>query len=336
MNFSKIKFKCSIGLLCGVSLMFFGYTAGCATRAMPYSPPERTAWLVYWDAQKGTDELTASYTKYTSISYFAAYFDDKDTLFIPDGFQEEKSTWKQTGFQPQYEYLTVVNDIAGKDKNYSKDINVVKRVLDGEAKMILHAHEIIELAQTNHCNGIDLDYEQIFKDRIAAADYIKFIKILYDKASAHNIKLRVILEPSVKFSNYDFPKGPQYIVMLYNLYGMHSGPGPKADFSFIEATAERMKALPAPIGVAFSTGGCIWGDNGKKKFISSQEARSLAQENHVAPQRDIKSYDLYFSFTKDNVNYTVWYADQTTIDRWEQKAATMELHSASIWCLGNS
>ena len=336
MNFSKTKFKYAIGVLCGASFIFFGYTAGCVTKAMPYSPPERTAWLVYWDAQNGVSESNASDKKYTSVSYFAAYFNEQDALFIPEGFQEEKAILKQPEFKPQYEYLTVVNDIAGKSKNSFKDINVVKRVLDGDAKRILHAYEIIELAQTYHCNGIDLDYEQIFKDPIAAEDYIKFIKILYDKASVHNIKLRVILEPSVKFSNYDFPKGPQYIVMFYNLYGLHSGPGPKADFSFIEATAERMKALPAPIGVAFSTGGCIWGDNGEKKFISGQAAKSLAQEQHASQKRDAKSDDLYFSFAKDNVNYTVWYADQDTLESWEKKAAALGLHSVSIWRLGNS
>ena len=30
--------------------------------------------------------------------------------------------------------------------------------------------------------------------------------------------------------------GPEYMVMLYNLYGLHSGPGPKADGPFIEKT----------------------------------------------------------------------------------------------------
>ena len=335
MSFSKTKFKYFIGSICCASLIFFGYTAWCATRPMPYSPSEKTVWLVYWDAQSGTEELSATDNKYTGISYFAAYFNDKDTLFIPDGFKEEQ-TLNRTKFQPQYEYLTIVNDIAGKNKNSFKDIDVVKRVLDGDAKRIIHAREIIELAQANHCNGIDLDYEQIFKDQTTADDYIKFIKILYDKASAQNIKLRVILEPSVKFSNYDFPKGPQYIVMLYNLYGLHSGPGPKADFSFIENTAERMKSLPAPIGVAFSTGGCIWGDNGQKRFISAQEAKSLAQENHVSQKRDAKSNDIYFSFTKDNVNYTVWYADQNTLESWIKKAAAMGLYSISIWRLGDN
>ncbi|MDQ0203713.1 glycosyl hydrolase family 18 protein [Pectinatus haikarae] len=321
--------KLAVGFALSLILLFSAYTAWCSTRPMPESPAENSAWLVYWDMPKDPNKLPSK--KYDSISYFAAYFSDEDQLTLPDDFD---SAVLLNNDIPR-RYLTIVNDVVSHNKNSLKSITLVKRTLDGNMKKIIYADKIIALAQKNGFNGIDLDYEQIFKDKYTAEEYIHFIKILYDKAYAQNIKLRVILEPSVKFAAYNFPRGPQYVVMMYNLYGLHSGPGPKADFAFIEQTSNSMKALPGPVGAAFSAGGCLWGSNGEKRFISSDQAEMLAQKHQTNTKRDEKSGALFFSYKDESINYTVWFADKKTIAEWSKKAGEMGINAISLWRLGD-
>lgn len=329
MKLSTKMLKIVIGFVCSIPLIFFGYTTWCgAAKQTPALPAETNAWLVYWDMPNSLAELAEE--NYDSISYFAAYFSDEDKLILPDDFDPAVL---QDNAAP-IKYLSVVNDVVGDNKSDLKSIDVVKRTLDDDLKKTDQADEIIDMAEKNGFNGIDLDYEQVFKDKTAATEYIDFIKILYDKASEKDIKLRVILEPSVKFADYTFPQGPQYVVMMYNLYGLHSGPGPKADFAFIERTAKNMKALPGSLGAAFANGGCLWGSNGDKKLISTSQAEALLQKYQVDPTRDPESSALYFSYEEDGVTYTVWFADKKTLADWTEKASKVGISSASIWRLG--
>ncbi|WP_196593975.1 glycosyl hydrolase family 18 protein [Pectinatus sottacetonis] len=330
------KYKIITAIICSLILVTFAYTGWCERKPMPTSPQEMGIWITYWDMQSGVDMFSDNREKYDNISYFAACFNDKNELFLPENLQQAQIFLHQRKIEPSHRYLTVVNDVVSRGKSKVKDIDVVDKVLDGAAARILHANSIIALAEENNCNGIDLDYEKVFKNKETAEKYIKFIKILHDKASVKGMKLRVILEPSVDFSAYDFPQGPQYIVMMYNLYGLHSGPGPKADFTFIEKTADRIRNLPAPVGIAFSNGGCLWSSNGKKIFISEKKAVHLADQYKAVVKYDEKSGDKYFSYKKNNIEYTVWYADKNTIEGWIKKADKLGLHNIVIWRMGDN
>ena len=300
---------------------------------------EMSAWVAYWDMDRGLEEFNEANEKgnaYSSVSYFAAYFNDKQKLFIPDAIADAEDFADSS---VDTRYLTVVNDVQGK-KNAAakfKDIDVVKKVLKNDKAQQKHADEIIKLAKKAGCNGIDLDYERVFRDKEAAKLYLQFIKVLYDKVQAEDMKLRVVLEPNVDFASYKFPKGPKYVVMLYNLYGTHSGEGPKADFAFIRKTIDSMKALPDPVGVALATGGCIWSSGGQKKFISAAEAQSLARKYKKTPERSIKSNDLHFNYKDDEgIEYSIWYADELTLASWMNKAQEAGIGDITIWRMGGN
>ena len=58
---------------------------------------------------------------------------------------------------------------------------------------------------------------------------------------AQALKLRVPLAPGTSFSTTHFIAGPEYVVMLYNLYGTHTLlPGPKADRAFVQKILANM------------------------------------------------------------------------------------------------
>ncbi len=295
-----------------------------------------TPWVVYWDMQNGMNEIkTANDVNnvYGSVSYFAAYFNKKDKLFIPD----ELKILNDAIDSPEVKYLTVVNDVQNGEETLFKDVKILKKILRNDKKRAEHADEIIKLAKEYGYNGIDLDYEKTFKDKKVAKLYLEFIKVLYVKAQENNLKMRVILEPSVNFSQYKFPQGPEYVVMMYNLYGLHSGEGPKADFKFIRDTVEKMKVLPQPVGVAFATGGCYWNDKGEKKFISTKQAIGLSKKYKISPQRSLKSNALHFSYIDDEGRECkVWYADKQTLSSWINKVSDLGINSISIWRMGGN
>lgn len=199
-----------------------------------------------------------------------------------------------------------------------------------------HADEIIHLAQKAGCNGIDLDYERVFRDPEVVPLYLQFIQVLQKKTQNKQMALRVLLEPNIAYGKYDFPAGSQYVVMMYNLHGIHNDAGPKADFAFIRKTIQKMTSLPGTPGIALSTGGCSWSSTGSKQFISAQEAEALAKTYRVQPVRDSLSDALHFSYTDaDGSTMVVWYADEQTVISWIGTAKAFGITDISIWRLGD-
>ena len=67
---------------------------------------------------------------------------------------------------------------------------------------------------------------------------------------AQALKLRVPLAPGTSFSTTHFIAGPEYVVMLYNLYGTHTLlPGPKADRAFVQKILANMAAAYGKRGI---------------------------------------------------------------------------------------
>ena len=259
----------------------FIFLAGCTysnqfvVNAVAKEPPIRSAWITYWDLEAGEKDVVKMGAKLDRLSYFGAYFDKKDHMFIPQELNNPKKD------NQKYEtYLTFVNDKQNSNGTVVlKDIEVLRRLFSGDKSMNKHIDEIIDMTLQGGYDGIEIDYERIWKDEKVGQAFVNFANKLYEKATNHHLKLRIVLEPSTPFSSVHFVNGPEYVVMFYNLYGLHSGPGPKADREFIEKVITNMKALPGEKSVALATGGCLWGSNGQKSFLTEMEARNLAETN---------------------------------------------------------
>lgn len=311
-------------------------SAGCSAEPLKsgkHPPISQSAWMVYWDEAKGMADFQKHEKQFDSISYFAIRMDAKGHFRTP-----KELSVKEAG-KPFY--LTFVNDVARPGGvEISKDTDILKVLLKDERSRSAHAKEIVDIAKAYGAAGIDLDYEKIATDPEILKNFAAFTGTLYVACLAEKIPLRIILEPSVPFDT-PFSAGPEYVVMLYNLYGTHGGPGPKADGAFIERTIQKMEALPPKRAVAFSNGGCLWKDygflglkKGTARFISGEDAVKLARVNKITPERDPDSAALHFSYTYDGSKYEVWYADQETLDAWITLAANKGMPEAILWRLG--
>ncbi|MBU2701936.1 spore germination protein YaaH [Sporomusaceae bacterium BoRhaA] len=321
--------------------MFFiltgcNYDSQVAVNAVPKEPTKISAWLAYWDLDAGEKDLKKMGNQLDQLSYFGAYFDKNDNFFIPKELSDKRSELKKR--KEKYEtYLTFVNDKQNFDGSVVlKDIEVLRRLFSDDASMEKHIDEIIALTLQGGYDGIEIDYERIWTDEKIGQPFLRFADKLYVKALKNNLKLRLVLEPSTPFSSTGFFQGPEYVVMFYNLYGLHSAPGPKANKEFIQKTFNRMKVLPGEKSVAFSTGGCVWGDNGEKRFLTEVEAKTLAVTYGVETKRDEESQCAVFDYQDKGISYQVWYADVKTLNYWIAIAKEQGVNNISLWRFGGN
>lgn len=333
--FCKI-FKAAIVASVFVFLAGYNYNSQSIVNAVAKEPTKRSAWLAYWDLDAGEKDLGKIGKQLEKLSYFGACFDKSDRLFIPQELSDKKSELKKK--KEKYEtYLTFVNDKQNPDGSVvMKDIEVLRRLFSDDTAMEKHIDDIIALTLQGGYDGIEIDYERIWKDEKVGQSFLKFADKLYAKAVKNDLSLRIVLEPGSPFLTVDFPRGPEYVVMLYNLYGLHSAPGPKATKEFIQKKVTQMAALPGEKSVAFSTGGCLWGDNGEKRFLTEVEAKTLAVTYDAETKRDQESQCIVFQYKDKGVTYQVWYADVKTLNYWTAIVKEQGVNNINLWRLGGN
>ena len=329
------------GMIC--LLLSVGMLLGGCAEAEPlhsghHDPVRLTTWQTYWDMEGGSHDYAALRKKSDAISCFAVCYDEHDALYVPEQVHEMVKEYKGKKLDT---YLSFTNDIVGKRRS-EKDRDLLWRLLRDNTAIDRTVDEIVACAKDFGVHGVELDYENFAKDEKLLQRYLIFTYRLSTACVQSQLKLRIVLEPSVPF-DAGFAKGPEYVVMLYNLYGKHSGPGAKADGAFIEKTLAKMEALPEKRAVAFATGGCLWQDygffglkTGERRFITEREAVSLAEKHDAVPERDAESAALHFRFEADGHETEVWYADSETLNAWITLAADRGIASVSIWRLGGN
>lgn len=314
------------------AVLLLAYTAAGAAHDAP-AAQRPTAWVAYWAGQNVKQEL-AALGKNGAASYFAAFFRQGDELFYPQQLQEIMAAAKKPD---RACFLTIVNDYYYHEDNIKeKDAAVLRRLFDSEQSMQRHARQIIDIVAQSGCGGIDLDYENLGSDKRLWEQYAQFIQILYAQAQQSNLVLRVILEPRA-LDKAAYPAGPQYVLMFYNLYGSHSGPGPKADTAFIRDLAGRIKMLfGADAAAAFACGGYDWQAGGKTRQLSELEAQALLAKHRARLQRDEQSQAVYFTYQEGKKEHQVWFADAQTLCHWVDTARQEGIAAFALWRLGGN
>lgn len=293
-----------------------------------------SAWIVDWDLDRGINETNSLYKDLSSTQIFAAYFDESGRLFLPDALKESK--YLDEAKSTDNRYLTVVNDIVKADgSSTQKDSDIMRGILTNEDKYNAHIKELISLVSSDKFVGIELDYEKIDDD--IWDKYAQFIDELGQELKKNSKKLRVVLEPRSPIDKVDLPSDYEYVMMAYNLYGYHSGPGPKADIEFIQNLSKKCKTNLEDVRMAFSLGGFDWTEEEKPKALTEVEAKKLLDETKSEMKRDSKSGAVYFNYKDENLNsHSVWYCDSETLDIWMDTAKKYNINKFALWRLGGN
>jgi hypothetical protein len=187
--------------------------------------------------------------------------------------------------------------------------------------------------------GLEIDYEAIQSDVALWQRFVIFIEQLYTRTQSEGYPLRVVLGwNSAKYVT--FPDGPQYSIMCYNLYGTHSGPGPKADRNFLQDVFTANDVLPGQPSLAFATGGFDWGDDGSVVSLTQSDAIALREKYGVSAEdisRDCDSAVLnFYYFDEEGSLHEVWYADGDTLAFWRSLALDAGYASFDLFRLGGN
>lgn len=293
-----------------------------------------SSWVTYWDL-KVDKEISFLGQSLKELSYFGAYYNESQELVLPkeliDFYRE--SNHKATIVN----YITIVNDVVNSDgSSKAKDKDLLYSILMGEEARNNQIEKIINLALDNGFQGIELDYENLKQDEELWDNYLLFIRELYKVAEEKALKVKIVLEPSAPVEELEFPEGPTYVMMCYNLHGGFSEPGPKATPNFIKELILKMEKLTGKKSFAIATGGFDWGDNGKITSITEIDAEKLIEDYGIKVTRDNNSGCKVFKYTdEEGINHEVWYADAETLFTWMQiiKENSQDI---SLWRLGHN
>jgi spore germination protein YaaH len=256
-----------------------------------------------------------------SIQIFAAYFDENDAPFLTERLgrwiDEESDAFMVQFFRdPQGSripvYLSVVNDIYNPNGSDFKNPDLVSRLLLNSETRAKHMAELLALVSRGPFDGLEIDYERVKREDWKP--FLEFCENLSEELGKSGKMLRVVLEPQGKYYEAPFPEGPEYVIMAYNLFGGHSGPGPKADPDFIKRLASWAADLKVKPRLALATGGFIWEGEANGKNITESEAHLMYQREGIAPTRDPQSGYLVFQVPlQSKKSQTVWFADGETL-----------------------
>lgn len=308
--------------------------------AVSSSPSRYGAWVPYWDYANAIDELDKIGSNLNDVICFAAIFNSSDEVFLlPEA--QEALTCLNILYSDEYDiYLSVVNDIETDDTIYeNKSTDLLWRLLGTEVAIEEHIEDLIKVLHESKADGLEIDYEAIRSDTGLCTRFSLFIERLLQRTSSEGIPLRVVLSwDSALYTT--FPDGPQYSIMCYNLYGLHSGPGPKADLIFLDKVFSINHALPGQPVIAFSTGGFDWSDDGTIVSITQSTASALQNTYNIPAgsiMRDETSKSLYFHYTDDlGLSHEVWYADFTTLSFWRSIALNAGYVNFDLFRLGGN
>ena len=319
------RFCCLLAVLC------LSASPALGAQAFSYG-----AWLPYWQYDDSMAEMQSLKGSLNEAVAFECLFDpNDDLLMLPDAetlLTALREACRDTDVKL---YLSVVNDIelsTGKYENKSKPL--LERLFADDAAKSLHLEALTGLIDQYDLTGLELDYENLKSDTALWTKYASWIGRLWTLCERDGVNLRIVLPwDAPKYAT--LPSGPEYSVMCYNLYGTHSGPGPKADVDFLRQTCALYQPLLPNVRMAFATGGFDW-HGSKIDSLTQQEAAEQLESACVQPERDPASGVLYAAYDVDGETHTVWYADGATLALWRDTCAAEGFTAFDLFCLGGN
>lgn len=278
------------------------------------------AWLPYWEAEAALQQAEMLEDTLDTAVVFSAVFDRDDRPFLTD---EAEALW--LGAQVAFAgtdtklYLSVVNDRQLKNGKFdSKSKSLLEKLLKDDRAIDEHIDDLLMLVDSCEAEGLEIDYENLGSDRKLYGQFAVFIERLYEILAQDGIALRVVLQWDAA-EYFSLPDGPEYTVMCYNLYGYHSGPGPKADTVFLDQIAALYADHASKVRMALAAGGFEWQNGRVSAALTQQEAEAILRECGVQAQRDGTSSALTAEYRRDGKACTLWYADGMTLQTWKTR-----------------
>ncbi|MDD3920779.1 MAG: hypothetical protein PHO41_06395, partial [Eubacteriales bacterium] len=226
--------------------------AGTPEETPDLTPEEvYSAWIPYWDSADAIQEVGSCSELVRDIIPFAVIIDSNGKPYFLEEMEQTVVQVIEKFGDSKNIFLSFTNDvIQDNGAVVQKDLDILRRILKDEASIDKNIDQLLAACAEYDIDGIEIDYENLDKfDEDMMSQYLLFIERLYARTRKVGLRLRVVVGVyPVTYAT--FPKGPEYVVMCYNLFGFHSGPGPKANKAFLSTSYASNQALPGKVSMA--------------------------------------------------------------------------------------
>jgi len=303
--------------------------AGCAG---PVPGPRSVgAWLVYWDLDRGLQELSRHGELFDKVSLFAYELDGAGMPVAAPGTADARPRFfqiaRRAGISP---WATVVNDVrlAGGSVRL-KDATTLAAVLRDPAGVTAHARGLAQRVADDGFAGLDLDYERLpsalesaFRDLVSA---------LAGELAQRGLGLNVLVEPARGVR--PAPGSAALTLMAYNEHGPHGGPGARATPRFVAAGYARARddRDGAPT-VALAVGGFSWPASGAVRPLDWASALALAGGGAPVARGPVS--EVPHLRLQDGAE--VWYEDPRSLEAKWRAARAAGFRHLMLWRLGGN
>lgn len=321
--------------------------SACASPAVDAEPPPLQsvgAWVTYWDFAGGVARLEANPGAVDQAFLFLADLDAAGRPGVSRADLEAARTVSALREAGVATWLTAVNDRRDpRGKAALKDSALVHELLADPSRRTAHRRDLVELAARHGVSGLDVDYENLQPaDRDA---FSGFVRELRGDLDGRGLRLSVTVQPKTQESRSVGPGAADWAalcgasdrlqIMLYNLHGSRTGPGPLATKSWIAAVlgyaasqCERARIVPV-----LKLGAMDWGPEGFKELQHADLAVLLGARSGVL-ERDPDGGSAFFRYDAADGAHTVYYEDAASL--LEKVAFLQELgyDRVVLWSLG--
>ncbi|MFC1640123.1 hypothetical protein ACFL3B_05105 [Gemmatimonadota bacterium] len=299
---------------------------------MRISPPtQMQAWVVYFDAERGMAEVREHGALFDRISLFAYEL-------TPDGSTRPAPMVAQmmprflrlaedNGFEP---WITVVNDVRyGGDSAVLKDPELVHDLIADPIRREAHGRALAEAVFSDGFAGLHLDYEQVYESD--SSDFRAFVEQLSRELDDRDLGLEVVIEPSR--GPLPEPNTTSISIMGYDLFGPHSGPGPRATPEFVSGLGLRAGGdTDSAAGLAMALGGFAWEPGGEVKPLDWAAARQLSEEAQTRQRGEVDGVPN--ARLEDGTE--LWFEDpESVLSKWDA-AWRSGFRRLLLWRLGGN
>ena len=293
------------------------------------------AWLPYWEMDASLDEASRLLGQIDTYIAFAAYFDSNDRVYVDSETHVLLSVLSEPTFQNADVFVSVVNDTQTASGEYDhKSESLLRRLFKSPESRSNHIEQLITLVDIYEPDGLELDYENLGSDTALWSSYTGLIEDVWSICQREGIRLRVVVQWDAPLYA-TLPKGPEYSVMCYNLFGNHSGPGPKADIDFIKEICKLFLNVPGPVRMAFATGGFDWAGDDITALTQEQAIEQLSFAG-AEPVRDVYSGVMKASYQDSGLTHELWYADGQTLAIWRDICIEYGYDAYDLFRLGGN
>lgn len=320
----------------------------------PKQPLKVISWIPYWDSENAFASYAEHIQKIDYISLFWYFVDSKGN--IRQYSQASNATPFITyAHNNNKKIFGLIANLSDNSEKETWDTNVVHTVIGTPQAREKHIAAIVQIANDNNYDGIDIDYESLPENQ--KEDFSTFIHELAIALHANGKLLGVTIHPKTSENNPEENNGSHaqdltslandadlLYFMTYLQHTVGSSPGPPGDITWIQSVmnyASDSLGLPKEkLFMGIGLMGVEWKitDNqtaGERSDIPFQDVLTLSQMYQVTSSWDDSSRTPYLQYQTDQTNHVIWFENNSSVMQRITLAKEIGVGGIAFWRLGH-